>query len=112
MKTAVNFYEFERAFKELRPDNFSYYGLKALFEYLEDFEDGTGEEIELDVIAICCDFTEYEDLKEYLNDYGTDLDKEDYEDKEEFEEAIKEEIQDKTQFIEIPEEDGFIIQAF
>ena len=56
MKQSVNMYDFERAFKNFeRMNNFSYDGLKALFEYLEDYEEDTGEEIELDVIALCCD---------------------------------------------------------
>jgi hypothetical protein len=41
-----------------RMDNFSYDGLRALFEYFENLEDDIGEEIECDVIAICCDYHE------------------------------------------------------
>jgi len=35
-----------------RKTNFSYEGLEILFEYLEELEESTGEEIELDVIAL------------------------------------------------------------
>lgn len=59
MKQSVDFHTFDQAFRELRPDNFSYEGRHALFEYIEEFEDSTGEEIEFDVIALCCDFAEY-----------------------------------------------------
>ena len=45
MKQSINNYEFHRAFEQIRPDNFSYAGLDALFEYLESYEDDTGEEI-------------------------------------------------------------------
>ena len=65
MKTSVNFYNFRQAFEAIRPDNFSSDGLRALFEYLEEYEQDCGEEIELDVIAICCDFTEWENKKEF-----------------------------------------------
>ena len=58
MKTTVNLYQFRDAFRSIRPDNFSYEGLEILFEYLEQLGDDIGEEIELDVIAICCDFSE------------------------------------------------------
>ena len=58
MKQTVNFYDFRRAFESIRPDNFSDSGLSALFDYLEAYEDDTGEELELDVIALCCDFSE------------------------------------------------------
>jgi len=58
MKTTVSVYDFRDAFQKIRPDNFSYEGLGALFEYLEECEADVGEEYELDVIAICCDFSE------------------------------------------------------
>lgn len=73
MKQTINFYDFERAFKDYdRIDNFSNAGLKALFNYLEEYEDSTGEEIELDVIALCCEFSEYESLEDFQANYGTD----------------------------------------
>jgi predicted ArsR family transcriptional regulator len=59
VKTTVNRYDFKRAFADAgRKDQFSYDGLKALFEYLEQLEQDTGEELELDVIALCCDYSE------------------------------------------------------
>lgn len=58
MKTYISQYDFRRAFQECRPDNFSYDGLKVLFEYLEEYEMDIGEELELDVIGLCCDFAE------------------------------------------------------
>ena len=59
MKTTINLHQFRDAFFRMdRKTNFSYDGLEILFDYLEDFENGTGEEIELDVIALCCDFAE------------------------------------------------------
>ena len=72
MKTTVTEYTFRHAFETLRPDNFSYAGLGALFEYFEQYEDETGQEIELNVITICCDFTEYENLAEFQANYGDD----------------------------------------
>lgn len=59
MHQSVSFSSFVDAFKGLRPENFSYDGLRILFDYLEDFEDSTGETIQLDVIALCCDYVEY-----------------------------------------------------
>jgi len=55
MKTTVTFSDFRQAFKAIRPDNFSHEGLEQLWEYFESYERDTGEEIELDVIAICCE---------------------------------------------------------
>ena len=58
MKTTVNFSEFRDLFQKIRPDNFSYQGQKILFDYFEDYEQSAREELECDVIAICCDFAE------------------------------------------------------
>lgn len=33
-------------------------GLRELFEYLESLSEDIGEDFELDVIALCCDFAE------------------------------------------------------
>ena len=104
MKQNINEYDFERAFNECRPNNFSYKGLKALFDYLEEYEEATGQELELDVIAICCDFTEYEDLKEFQGEYYDEVQGYKYED--------IEEIEEETIVIPIPDTDGFIIQQF
>lgn len=73
MKTTVYFSEFRDYFHEIRPDNFSYDGLRILFDYFEEFEESTGEEVEFDVIAICCDFSEdsYENI---ADQYGIELD--------------------------------------
>lgn len=58
-----------------RVDQFSYEALGLLFDYFEAFEMDTGEEIELDVISICCDFSE--DSPENIRDqYGIDGDDE------------------------------------
>lgn len=79
MKTTVYFSEFRDYFHEIRPDNFSYQALRILFDYLEEFEESTGEEVEFDVIAICCDFSE--DSFENIADlYGIELDLETDED--------------------------------
>jgi hypothetical protein len=59
---------FKDEFKALRPDNFSYEGLSALYEWFTELEDSTGEPMELDVIAICCDYNE-EPLNEVLENY-------------------------------------------
>ena len=58
MKNTINLYDFRDAFMQIRPDNFSYQGLEILFEWLEEYEESTGEEIDLDVIAICCEWSE------------------------------------------------------
>ena len=61
--------EFHRAG---RGNQFTHKGLIALYDYLENYEESTGDQIELDVIALCCDYTEYEDLEAFQEDYGDD----------------------------------------
>tara|TARA_R110000787_G_scaffold254490_1_gene359785 strand:+ start:654 stop:950 length:297 start_codon:yes stop_codon:yes gene_type:complete len=69
MKQTINENQFIDAFEKLRPNNFTYEGLSSLYNYLEEFENDTDKEVELDVIAICCDYTQYKNLKEYNEDY-------------------------------------------
>ena len=71
MKTTVNFSDFVDGFTKLefRKDQFSYDGLKLIFDYLESFEED-GEDIEFDPIGICSDFTETT-VPEFNSDYGT-----------------------------------------
>jgi len=51
-------------------NQFTYDGLDALYEYLINFEESTGEEIELDAIAICCDFIEYPSIEEAKKEHA------------------------------------------
>lgn len=72
MYTNVNEFQFVEAFKNMnRMDNFSPEGLQALFTFFEQLEDDAGEPMELDVIAICCDFSE-EPLEDVLANYSLD----------------------------------------
>jgi hypothetical protein len=53
-----------------RGNQFSHGALCALFNYMEETEDNCGEEVELDVVALCCEFTEYSDLEEFNEAYN------------------------------------------
>ena len=65
MYQTVSFSDFCDAFRSMgRNEQFSYEGKRALFDWLEYFEESTGEPIELDVIGLCCDFTEYDSASE------------------------------------------------
>ena len=100
MKQTISFGQFQDAFYNMdRQNQFTYKGKKALFEYLEEYEDDTDEQIELDVIALCCDFTEYDSLEDFWQEY----DKEDFPD--------IEAIEYNTMLIPI-NDDAFIIQTF
>jgi len=64
--------KFIQDFKAIRPENFSYEGLSALFEYFEEFEYDTGENVYFDPIAICCEFSEYESALDAARQYTSD----------------------------------------
>ena len=99
MKTTVSRYDFERAFVYAdRKENFSYQALGLLFDYFEEYEESTGEEVELDVISICCDFTE-EDTADIARNYSIDLahlDAEDEDYEEQCTEAVREYLEHNT----------------
>jgi len=100
MKKTINLHNFRQEFINYNRQNyFSYEGQKALFEYLEDFEDSTGTEYELYVVDLCLEFTEYKDLAEFWKDF----DEEEYQ--------TIEDIQKRTYVIPVGEE-GFIIENF
>ena len=64
----VNLYKFRQAFVEAgRADQFSYDGLSFIYDYLQEAGD-----VELNVIAICCDFCE-SDWESIASEYGLDL---------------------------------------
>ena len=72
-------------------DNFSYDGKKALYKYLVDLEEDTGQEMEMDWIAICCSYGEYESEQELLEQYN---------------EKSLDDIMDKTEVIEFKHYDN------
>ncbi len=73
MKTTINEYDFIEAFKSAgRENQFTSEGLVALFDYLDELEQETGEETELDVIALCCGFAEYRSIADYQKEYGAE----------------------------------------
>ena len=96
MKTTVSQTDFVDAFKKMRPSNFSDEGLIALYDHLENFEEDTDTEIELDVIAFCCDYSEWDNLEEYKKSYSSINSIDD--------------IQSVTSYISIPNTERFITQ--
>ena len=97
MKTTVNFTDFVDRFTAYdRRGNFSDNGLRALFDYIEEMEESS-EELELDIIGLCCEFTEYESIAAACEEYGDDVNVDN--------------LREYTHVIEIPG-GGIIIQEF
>ena len=98
MIATINKYEFRDAFNKMgRGEQFSHFCLIALFDYLEMLEDDIGEPIQLDVIGLCCDYSEYANLKEFQDDCGDEY-------------QSLEDIENRTTLIKIENSDGFIVQ--
>jgi predicted ArsR family transcriptional regulator len=72
MKTTVSVYDFREAFRQAGRENFSYEALGLMFDYFEELEEDIGNEIELDVVAICCDYTE-DDAVSIAGNYDIDI---------------------------------------
>ena len=69
MKQTLTTYQIADALKADENANWSYAGSLALAEYLEQLEEDLGEEMELDVVAIRCDYSEYKSLWAWAKDY-------------------------------------------
>lgn len=70
MKITLSLSQFLKNWPESREDQFTYEGKKGLFEFVEEYEEATGDEQEFDPIALCCDFTEYDSLEEVKANYN------------------------------------------
>jgi hypothetical protein len=70
MYQTINVYAFRDAFKAMgRGDQFSYDALGMLFDHFED----TAPDAELDVIAICCGYSE-DSPQGVADSYGIEID--------------------------------------
>lgn len=120
MKTTLNTYEIVNALLKDENANWSYNGAKALAEYLEQYEEDCEVQLELDVVALRCEFTEYTSREEWLTSYygktleeafeDAGIDLEGDEDEEECAELIRSHILDHGQLIEF--DGGIIVSDF
>ena len=105
MKTTVTEFQFVEAFRHAgRESQFSVPARRALFAHFEQFEEDTDTEIELDPIAICCEWAEYPCALKAANDYGFKGNENDTE------EAALDWLREKTQVVEF--DGGIVIQQF
>jgi|LGOV01.1.fsa_nt_gb hypothetical protein len=115
MKQTVSFCQFCDAFdSHERNDSFTYDGKKALFEFIEDLDEQCGMETELDIIALCCEFSEYDNAIDCISTCGygftSDLEYEEEEEEEEEERESLEWLSEHTMVIQF--NGGIIIQDF
>jgi hypothetical protein len=101
MKTTIQLHDFVHC--DALKDNFSYDGRVALFNFLEQYEEDCGTEIDFDPVAIRCAFTEWDNLDQIVAYYDDMQMLDTKEEKLEW-------LQDRTQVIEF--ETGIILQDF
>ena len=103
MYQRINIYDFHRAFERSSTTSFSYEGLDALFEYLEEYEDSiavdsddAGQELCVGDLKIL--YYEWDDFEEFQRNHPSI-------------ESI-EDITGHTTFIDIEGSTGFITHEF
>lgn len=121
MKTTLSTYQIADALKTDENANWSWNGAKALAEYLEQLEEDTGEEMELDVCAIRCEFSESTSLSDWLMEHHgaetlafalqrSGIDMEGDEEEDEVDDLIRSYVQDHGTLIEF--DGGIIVSSF
>ena len=113
----IGFCHFCDAFRDMdRNENFSYEGKRALFDYLEGLSEDIGNDIELDVIALCCDYCENAE-ETIISEHRIDIDTDGFEDMDEDEQEksktdqVRDYLKEHTIIIgEVP--GGFVYAAF
>lgn len=101
-----------------RGTNFGYAGWNAIGDYLEQLSEDLGEDLEIDIVAICCDYSMVESIEEFLQEFPRFLDEqgiegEDWQEWDEDEKlsAISEYLSDNASCI-AAQSDMIIWQAF
>jgi hypothetical protein len=125
MKKTMTQYDIAHELLQDEHANWSRAGAFALAEYFEQIEMDTNEELDFDAVSIRCDFSEYESLEEWADDYfggdaqtvanalGLNVDMsgvEFEEDEEEVSQAIREYILNNGEIIEF--DGGIIVSSF
>lgn len=104
-QTIDNSSQFSDAFRKAdRQDQFSQRALEALFDYLEEND----PDYELDVIGLCCEWSEYGEAAEAASEYGWEGDADS--DGGDNEQEALEWLQDRTTVIEF--DGGVLIAQF
>lgn len=120
MKKTLSTYEIAEYLIADENANWSRSGAFALAEYLEELETDCGDEFELDVVAIRCEFSQFDSLQGWLTEYygfdlqtslghaGIDLDGD--EDEDEIDSLIESHIQDHGHLVSFS--GGIIVSSF
>ena len=120
MKKTLSTYEIAEHLMADDNANWSRSGAFALAEYLEELETDCGDECELDIVAIRCEFSQFDSLQDWVTEYygfdlqtslghaGVDLDGD--EDDDGFDALIRSHVQDHGHLVEFI--GGVIVSSF
>ena len=110
MKQTITLHTFRNAFYNMgRKDSFSYGGLEILFDYIEELEQATGEDMELDVTSLCGEFTE-STIDDLISAYDIDISDCDPDDEEAIAEFVEEYMDVNTSICGVTS-DGSVVYA-
>ena len=108
MKITLSTYQIAGALMQDENAKWSRGAAYALAEHLEEIEQSNGEEMEMDVVAIRCDFSEFPSATEAAEAYGWSSAPDEFD--EANESAALSWLQDRTSAIEF--DGGIIIEQF
>ena len=92
-------YELQTEFNRYdRSENFTPAGVRVLFDYLEEISEGSGEDSKLDIIELCCEYSEdsFEDIAANYRIDLTDRAGETIEDNEEIKRIVLDHLNNNT----------------
>lgn len=106
---------FHMACRMGRGEQFGYKGWQALGDYLEQLSEDIGEDIEVDIVGICCDYSSADSAEDWWQEYGeySSIDPTEWEEMAEDEklQAIEDYLNDHT-IVVVCEENLIIWQTF
>lgn len=97
--------------KHGRDKDYSLNALLALFDYLDELSTDIGQDIEVDVIELCCEWQEFYSLEELADCYSHQFTEEQLKDVEANKSDIIQYFYDNTQTISL-NNGGYLISAF
>lgn len=110
VSTSISFGEFCDAFRAMnRNENFSYEAKRILYDYFDEQE----EQIEFDVVAICCDYSEdtIQDIIDNYNLDSLDCDGEELDDEEKIE-LVRDYLNNNTLLVGETDNGSFVYACF
>lgn len=95
VNTIDSAYELQQLFVAFnRENNFTFEGMEILYEYLEEYSEAIGEDLKIDIIALCCEYYE-SSIEELIDNYNIDISDADG-DEEEIKEIVEGYLQENT----------------